>query len=145
MWAKADQAAGRPQPSRDTLLRQVVEILHQEISHYDWVGIYLLDGNELSLHNFLGRPTPHERIPVDHGICGAAIRDNDTIIIDDVKADPRYLACSLETSSEIVVPIRVGEKPIGEIDIDSDAAAAFSDADRRFLEEIAAKLATVLA
>ena len=72
---------------------------------YSWVGIYLLDGNELVLGPFVGKPSPHTRIPLGRGICGAAAAEKATIIVDDVNADPRYLACSIETQSEIVVPI----------------------------------------
>jgi GAF domain-containing protein len=72
---------------------------------------------------------------VSEGICGAAVATGETLVIDDVRADPRYLACSLETQSEIVVPIRVRGKIVGEIDIDSHARAAFGGADRNFVEE----------
>jgi GAF domain-containing protein len=138
------QAIWRAARNRDATLREAVTVLHEEIDHYDWVGIYLLEGDELILHNFLGRPTPHARIPVGEGICGAAITADDTIIVDDVHSDSRYLACSMETASEIVVPIRVGGRPVGEIDIDSDHKGAFADDDRRFLEQVAEKLAGFL-
>ena len=75
------------------------------VPDYNWVGIYLLDGNELVLGPFVGKPSPHTRIPLGRGICGAAATEKATIIVDDVNADPRYLACSIETKSEIVVPI----------------------------------------
>ncbi len=130
---------------RDKTLRNVVTVLHEEIDGYDWVGIYLVQGDDLILHNFLGRPTPHARIPVGEGICGAAITADDTIIVDDVHSDPRYLACSIETASEIVVPIRVSGRPVGEIDIDSDRKSGFGEEDRRFLEAVAEKLAGFLA
>lgn len=130
---------------RDETLRQVVAVLHEEIPHYTWVGIYLLEGDTLTLHNFIGQPTPHARIPVGEGICGAAITADDTIVVDDVHSDPRYLACSLETASEIVVPIRAGGRPIGEIDIDSDRPRAFGAEDRRLLEEVAGRLSPLFA
>jgi GAF domain-containing protein len=65
------------------------------------------------------------------------VAQNDTVIVDDVHSDPRYLACSLETKSEIVVPIRANDAVIGEIDIDSHDLAAFSAQDREFLETCA--------
>ncbi len=108
---------------------------------YAWVGIYLLDGNELVLGPFLGKPSPHTRIPLNQGICGAAASHKRTIIVDDVDVDPRYLACSLETRSEIVVPIMRGTTVLGEIDIDSDKKAAFGRSDRELLESVAALLA----
>ena len=108
---------------------------------YTWVGIYLLEGDELVLGPFLGKPSPHTRIPLGQGICGAAATEKATIIVDDVNADPRYLACSIETQSEIVVPIMHGERVLGEIDIDSDRPAAFGAADRALLEAVAALIA----
>ena len=83
----------------------VVDVLKERVPHYTWVGIYLLEGNELVLGPFRGKPSPHTRIPLGRGICGAAATEKATIIVDDVNADPRYLACSIETRSEIVVPI----------------------------------------
>lgn len=120
------------------LLFESVNLLKHNFDHYDWVGIYSLEpNNELVLGPFLGKPSPHTRIKIDSGICGAAVREEQTIIVDDVNADPRYLACSLETKSEIVVPIFKDGKVVGEIDIDSHKSAAFTDADRQLLEEIA--------
>lgn len=116
---------------------EAVHLLKQNFPHYDWVGIYNLEGDdELVLGPFLGKPSPHTRIKTDSGICGAAVRERDTVIVDDVNSDPRYLACSIETKSEIVVPIFKNGMVVGEIDIDSHTPAAFSDADRRFLERV---------
>jgi GAF domain-containing protein len=126
------------------LMARTVAILKREMPHYSWVGIYLLDGNELVLGPFLGKPSPHTRIPIGSGICGAAARERETIIVDDVNADSRYLACSLETKSEIVVPIMSGPRVLGEIDIDSDQPAAFGSEDRTLLESVAALLAPAL-
>ena len=95
------------------------------------------DTETLVLGPFIGDPTPHVRIPVTQGICGAAISLGRTVIVDDVNADPRYLSCSIKTKSEIVVPIYVRERIVGEIDIDSHTSAAFTDIDRVFLEQVA--------
>jgi L-methionine (R)-S-oxide reductase len=122
-------------------MRRTVEILKASVPDYTWVGIYQLFGNELVLGPFVGKPSPHTHIPLGRGICGAAAADKATIIVDDVNADPRYLACSLETRSEIVVPIMRGNDVLGEIDIDSDRPAAFGTDDRRLLEAVAALLA----
>jgi L-methionine (R)-S-oxide reductase len=122
-------------------LRQVVSILKNTMPDYSWVGVYLLEGDELVLGPFLGKPSPHTRIPLNAGICGAAASTKKTIVVDDVDADPRYLACSLETRSEIVVPIMRGHEVLGEIDIDSDRKAAFGPLDRDLLEEVADLLA----
>lgn len=119
----------------------VVERLRRELPDYTWAGVYLLDGNELVLGPFSGKPSPHARIPLGRGICGAAAAEQATIIVDDVNADSRYLACSLETRSEIVVPIMDAGRVLGELDIDSDRPAAFGDRDRQLLEAVAARLA----
>jgi L-methionine (R)-S-oxide reductase len=112
---------------------------------YTWVGVYLLDGNELVLGPYQGKPSPHTRIPVGRGICGAAAAEKATIVVDDVNADSRYLACSVDTLSEIVVPIMRGNDVLGEIDVDSDRLRAFGAADRRLLESVAALLAERMA
>jgi len=124
-----------------TLLAETVALLQRARPHYTWVGVYLLEGEELVLGPFVGKPTPHTRIPLNKGICGAAASSGKTLIVDDVHADPRYLACSLETRSEIVVPLVRAGRVLGEIDIDSDAPAAFTEEDRRLLEAVAEILA----
>jgi len=131
-------------PNANTAMKQAVQLLKDAVPHYSWVGIYLVDGEELVLGPFLGKPSPHTRIPLGKGICGAAVTEKATIIVDDVNADPRYLACSIETKSEIVVPIMNGAEVLGEIDIDSDQPAAFGPADRALLEQVAPLLAEAL-
>ena len=128
-------------PTVESAMQQVVRLLKDAVPHYTWVGIYVVDGDELVLGPFIGKPSPHTRIPLGQGICGAAVTGKATIVVDDVNADPRYLACSLETKSEIVVPIMRGSQALGEIDIDSDLPAAFGDRDRALLEPVAAMLA----
>ena len=122
-------------------METVVRTLKADHPDYTWVGIYLLHGNELVLGPFVGKPSPHTRIPLGRGICGAAATERATIIVDDVNADPRYLACSTETRSEIVTPIMLDGDVLGEIDIDSDRPAAFGPDDRALLEQVAALLA----
>jgi L-methionine (R)-S-oxide reductase len=132
-------------PNAQSAMTQTVRLLKDGVADYTWVGIYLRDGNELVLGPFLGKPSPHTRIPLGQGICGAAATEKATIVVDDVNADSRYLACSLETKSEIVVPIMQDGEVFGEIDIDSDRAAAFGARDRALLEPIASLLAERLA
>ena len=126
----------------DEVLQAVVDVLHDRFDNYSWIGIYLVEDDDLVLGPWKGpQATEHVRIPVGQGICGAAATSKATIIVDDVNADPRYLACSLETQSEIVVPIMDGPRVLGEIDIDSDRRAAFGPADRELLESVAALIA----
>ena len=129
---------------RTHAMARAVEILKSRLPDYTWVGIYELFGNELVLGPFAGKPSPHTHIPVGRGICGAAAAEKATIIVDDVNADPRYLACSLDTRSEIVVPIMRGCDVLGELDVDSDRPAAFGPEDQRILEVVAAILSEKL-
>ncbi|PYR89758.1 MAG: diguanylate cyclase [Acidobacteria bacterium] len=128
-------------PNAESAMKQAVRLLKDGVPDYTWVGIYVLDGEELVLGPFLGKPSPHTRIPLGRGICGAAATEKATIVVDDVNTDPRYLACSIETKSEIVVPIMQNGEVFGEIDIDSDRAGAFGQRDRALLEPIASLLA----
>jgi putative methionine-R-sulfoxide reductase with GAF domain len=122
----------------DDVLRAVVSVLHDRFEHYSWIGIYLVEGDELVLGPWEGpEATEHVRIPVGQGICGAAAASGQTEVVDDVNADPRYLACFPSTRSEIVVPISYEGRVVGEIDIDSDRPAAFGTEDRTFLERVA--------
>lgn len=121
--------------------QRICERLREWNPRYDWVGIYRLENSFLVLESWSGRhATEHTRIPVSEGICGAAVREERTIIVDDVRSDPRYLACFLETRSEIVVPIFSQGKIIGEIDIDGSERAAYGERDRMFLESLAEDL-----
>jgi L-methionine (R)-S-oxide reductase len=122
----------------DDVLRAVVDVLHERFDDYSWVGIYLVEGDDLVLGPWKGpEATEHVRIPVGQGICGAAAATGQTEVVDDVNADERYLACFPSTRSEIVVPIAYEGRVVGEIDIDSDRPAAFGKDDRVFLERVA--------
>jgi L-methionine (R)-S-oxide reductase len=122
--------------------QRVVDLLHERFPHYDWVGIYWVDGTDLVLGPWTGpEATEHTRIPIGTGVCGAAAASGRTEIVPDVHADPRYLACFASTRSEIVVPIFDGGEVIGEIDIDGSDLDAFGSTDALFLEEVAALLA----
>jgi GAF domain-containing protein len=126
--------------SLQSLQENIVESMARCLRHFSWTGFYMLDPTDpqmLVVGPYVGAPTPHVRIPVSQGISGAAVASGETVIVDDVGADPRYLSCSIETKSEIVVPIYANGKIIGEIDIDSHDHAAFHEDDRVFLEEVA--------
>lgn len=112
------------------LMQKMVTLLHERVLKYNWVGFYMLEPGAkppmLVLGAFEGAMTPHTRIPLNQGICGAAASSGQTVIVDDVSKDPRYLACSLETKSEIVVPVFANDRVVGELDIDSHFPAAFT-------------------
>jgi GAF domain-containing protein len=131
---EAIQGANAP----EEVFRIAVEHISDFSAGYDWTGIYMLRGGVLEVGPYVGKPTPHTRIELSRGICGAAASQKQTIIVDDVNADPRFLACSVGTKSEIVVPLLDGDVCLGEIDIDSDHPAFFTVEDREMLEAIAA-------
>jgi len=129
-------------PGPEAAAQRVVDTLHDRFPHYDWVGIYWVDGRDLVLGPWVGpQATEHTRIPIGTGVCGAAAASGRTEIVPDVNADPRYLACFASTQSEIVVPIFADGDVVGEIDIDGSDLDAFDETDARFLEEVAALLA----
>jgi GAF domain-containing protein len=133
----------RAAKSAHDLMSEIVKLLHDRMLKYNWVGFYMLETTSngeppmLVLGAYQGAMTPHTRIPLHQGICGAAASTGKTVIVDDVSKDPRYLACSLETKSEIVVPVFVRGKVVGELDIDSHFPAAFKDEDRELVERCA--------
>jgi L-methionine (R)-S-oxide reductase len=134
--------------SAEALMKSIVVLLHEKLTRYNWVGFYMHelngDPNILVLGPFRGTMTPHTRIPLNQGICGAAASSGKTIVVDDVNSDSRYLACSLETKSEIVVPVFVHGRVVGELDIDSHFLAAFGPEDRKLCEHAAAVLGKYL-
>jgi L-methionine (R)-S-oxide reductase len=134
---RINHAAG----SVEDFMWETVKLLHDRMLKYNWVGFYMLEDKSsepqsrmLALGPFQGAMTPHTRIPLNQGICGAAATTGKTIVVDDVTLDNRYLACSTETKSEIVVPVFVCGKVVGELDVDSHFPAAFGDEDRKLVE-----------
>jgi L-methionine (R)-S-oxide reductase len=124
--------------SADHLMEGITLLLNQHMLKYNWVGFYMLEPGAnppmLVLGHYQGAMTPHTRIPLNQGICGAAASSGKTVVVDDVHKDSRYLACSIETKSEIVVPVFTRGKVVGELDIDSHFPAAFRTDDRNLVE-----------
>ena len=127
--------------SAEGLMERICTLLNERMLKYNWVGFYMLQETRvdpvLVLGPFVGAMTPHTRIPLNQGICGAAASTGETVVVDDVNSDPRYLACSLETKSEIVVPVFANGKVVGELDIDSHFPSAFLAEDRQVVEHCA--------
>ena len=147
VMVEADKLAASADSPQE-LMQAICDLLNDRMLKYNWVGFYMLEETRgepmLVLGPFVGAMTPHTRIPLNQGLCGAAASSGDTVIVDDVNSDPRYLACSVETQSEIVVPIMRGPDVLGEIDVDSDRRAAFGLQDRETLEAVAALLSEKL-
>jgi len=146
---EVDRLAGSVH-SASELMEKIVRLLLGRMLKYNWVGFYMLENSTSSqpaalvLGPFQGAITPHTRIPLNQGICGAAAATGKTLVIDDVSADARYLPCSSETKSEIVVPIFVKNEVVGELDIDSHFPAAFDHEDRELVQHCAALVGKLL-
>ncbi len=128
---------------RDDKLKQICEMLHNEVDLFDWVGFYLVDPDadrELVLGPYVGEETDHTRIPFGKGICGQAADTLETYVIQDVSKEDNYLACSIDVKAEIVVPIMKGDRLIGELDIDSHTKDSLTEEHRKLLEAICEKV-----
>jgi GAF domain-containing protein len=135
---QAVRTAVAGQKSEQEILQKAIELIDAFSPDFNWTGFYMMRNGVLEVGPYVGPKTEHTRIELNSGICGAAATQQKSVIVDDVKADPRFLACSLTTRSEIVVPLMDGQTCLGEIDIDSDKPSHFTTDDRRMLEEIAA-------
>ncbi|MHC0037346.1 GAF domain-containing protein [Pseudoneobacillus sp. C159] len=110
-------------------------LLNQFLDRINWVGFYLMDGNELVLGPFQGLPAC-VRIPVGRGVCGTAVAKKETIVVEDVHQFPGHIACDAASLSEIVIPLVKNGEIIGVLDIDSPEKARFDEVDKQKLEEI---------
>ena len=123
---------------RGTALARVCAVLRDAVAHYDWVGYYIAVPGErlLVLGPFEGAPTDHIRIPYGRGICGQAAATGKPFVVQDVAAEANYLACSLSTKAEVVLPIYHGDTFVGELDLDSHTSRPFTDADTVLLARV---------
>jgi len=129
---------------RKDLLQLVATRIRESGSPYTGVYLYMLRGKMLELEAFDGRPTEHTSIPVGTGICGRAAAEARDINLADVSRDPGYLACSIETRSELVVLIRRGAEILGQIDVDSDVINGFDSVEEAAVREVADGLAALV-
>jgi GAF domain-containing protein len=135
-------------PTAHSLMEQMAKRFHEKMTRYNWTGFYLVDPadpNYLIVGPFAGSFTPNARIPLDTGLCGAAATTGKVIVVQDVSADPRYLAGSSLVKSEIVVPIFVNKKLAAELDVESYFAGTFTPFEQQFIESCAQVLADYLA
>ena len=121
---------------RDIKLKNLCQILSDSVDYYNWVGFYFANNKDKTLHlgPYVGAETDHTIIPFGKGICGQVAESNQNFVVPDVAAQDNYIACSFTVKSEIVVPLFVNGKNIGQIDIDSHVINPFTEVDERFLE-----------
>lgn len=131
------KAAIADKKSEHDILAAAVKLIDEFSPHFNWTGFYMLKGEMLHVGPYIGPVTEHTIIPLNAGICGAAASQKQSVMVDDVREDSRFIACSVSTRSEIVVPIMDGERVLGEIDIDSDQVGYFTQDDRLMLEQVA--------
>lgn len=132
---KIDQILESAEPAKNKL-KSLCDLLKESFSHFHWVGFYFVNGNreELKLSEFSGKPTQHTIIPFGKGICGQVAVSNENFVVQDVSEQDNYISCGIDVKSEIVVPIFVNGRNIGQIDIDSHDIAPFSQEDEKLLE-----------
>lgn len=130
----------------DERLLSICQLLESHLDYYNWVGFYFADSEKKELHlgPYVGEPTDHTVIPFGKGICGQVAMSNENFVVPDVAAQDNYIACSITVKAEIVVPIFVNGKNIGQIDIDSNTPDPFTKKDERFLEFVCKKVAEIL-
>lgn len=112
-----------------------VALLYNAIEDINWLGIYVLRGDELVLGPFQGKPAC-VRIALGDGVCGAATSTRMTQRVNDVHDFPGHIACDVDSRSELVVPLTANEQLIGVLDIDSPTLARFSEADQSGVEKV---------
>ena len=130
------QAASLLEGETDEVARManLAALLHGAFGFW-WTGFYRVMGDELVLGPFQG-PVACMHIPYGRGVCGTAWQRDATVVVPDVEEFPGHIACSSESRSEIVVPVRRGGRVCAVLDIDSRELATFDDTDRKYLETI---------
>ena len=131
------QAAALVEGETDVIARManVAALLHREMGFW-WTGFYRVADGELVLGPFQG-PIACTRIAYGRGVCGTSWKEDRTIAVPDVEQFPGHIACSSESRSEIVVPVRQNGTIVAVLDIDSRDLATFDETDRLYLERIA--------
>jgi L-methionine (R)-S-oxide reductase len=134
------EAFGRSADGVRTLMQHIAQRLHEGMARYNWVGFYLMEVptfKTLVLGPYVGSFMPTLRIPLDKGLCGAAATSGETVVVNNVGADPRYLGSDM-VKSNIVVPMFVKKRVVAELCIESYFADTFTPPEQRFIESCAA-------
>ncbi|WP_461811228.1 GAF domain-containing protein [Faecalimonas sp.] len=118
-------------------------LLNQALTDINWVGFYFIKENQLVLGTFQGKPACIE-IKIGNGVCGTAVSQNKTIVVENVHDFPGHIACDSASNSEIVIPIHAHDKIIGVLDIDSPIFSRFDEEDKKGLEMLVRVLEEML-
>lgn len=132
-----DQIASLAEAERDAvaLLSNASALIYHSLENVNWAGFYLMDKGSLLLGPFQGK-VACVRIQVGRGVCGTAVKENKTLVVDDVHQFPGHIACDSASNSEIVIPVHKDGAVIGVLDIDSEEFKRFTDRDREGLESV---------
>jgi len=147
LWAEAADAAEAlvaGEPDGIANMANLAALIWQAIPDLNWAGFYRFDGSELVLGPFQGKAACI-RIPLEKGVCGAAALTRETQRVEDVHAFPGHIACDADSRSELVVPIVVGDRLIGVLDLDSPLPSRFTAEDQTGAEALVARVAEALA
>jgi len=122
-------------------MERTVARLHEQGPVFDWVGVYVMDGDALALGPYRGNPTEHDRIPLAQGVCGSVAASGETEVVPDVRGRPGHIACDINTRSEVVAPILLDGRVLGVLDVDSNTVNAFGEREVALVEAAARELA----
>jgi len=125
----------RDEPDALANAANFVGLLYNALDDVNWLGIYVLRGDELVLGPFQGQPAC-VHIAIGSGVCGAAAATRETQRIADVHAFPGHIVCDAASRSELVVPLIVDETLVGVLDIDSPLLDRFSPDDQAGIETL---------
>jgi GAF domain-containing protein len=124
-------------------ISNIIAALKHSLEGFFWVGVYFRKGNELVLGPFQG-PVACTRIKIPQGVCGKAVLEKTTVIVDDVNKFPGHIACSADSKSEIVIPVFSGTEVSAVLDVDSDKSAHFNDTDKHYLEKVCKLISAIM-
>ncbi|SDX40297.1 GAF domain-containing protein [Lutibacter oricola] len=146
VYKEAIQSIINSNKPNSSKLQSICNYLKEQIDYYDWVGFYFKNGdkNELKLAEYAGEETEHTIIPFGKGICGQVAVSNKNFVVPDVSAQDNYISCGWKVKSEIVIPIFINNKNIGQIDIDSHTVNPFTKKDEELLEFVCKNVSKIL-
>ncbi len=133
LLAQQIKALAEDEPNFIPVLANASALIYDSLENLNWAGFYLIDNESLLLGPFQGK-VACIRIEIGKGVCGTAVKKNETLVVDNVHEFPGHIACDCASNSEIVIPIRKNGEVIGVLDIDSPMLNRFTNEDKEGLE-----------